>query len=72
MTLRNGGVLTANVPIPPGNMLNPAGDAELTRKFLALSENVLGKARAQSAIETILSVDTMPDLASLLSALAPS
>ena len=72
VTLRNGGVLTANVPIPPGNMLNPAGDAELTRKFLALSEAVLGRARAQRAIETILGVDTMPDLGSLLSSLAPS
>ncbi len=72
VTLRNGSVLTANVPIPPGNMLNPAGDAELTRKFLALSETVLGGARAQRAIETILSVDTMPDLGSLLNSLAPS
>jgi 2-methylcitrate dehydratase len=71
MTLRNGSVLTANVPIPPGNMLNPAGDAELTRKFLALSEAVLGRARAQRAIETILSVDTMPDLGNLLNSLAP-
>ena len=71
MTLRNGSVLTANVPIPPGNMLNPAGDAELTRKFLALSEAVLGRARAQRAIETILSVDTMRDLGNLLNSLAP-
>jgi 2-methylcitrate dehydratase len=72
VTLRNSSVLTANVPIPPGNMLNPAGDAELTRKFLALSEAVLGRARAQRAIETILSVDTMPDLGNLLNSLAPS
>ena len=72
VTSRNGRVLTANVPIPPGNMLNPAGDAELTRKFLALSENVLGRARAQRAIETILSVDTMPDLGNLLNSLAPA
>jgi hypothetical protein len=60
------------MPIPPGNMLNPAGDAELTRKFLALSENVLGKARAQRAIEVVLAVDTMPNLAVLLVALSPS
>jgi 2-methylcitrate dehydratase len=70
--LQNGTVLTANVPIPPGNMLNPAGDAELTRKFLALSENVLGKARAEKAIEVILAVDTMPNLGMLLDALAPA
>ncbi len=70
--LQNGTVLTANVPIPPGNMLNPAGDAELTRKFLALSETVLGKARAQRAIEIILSADTMPDLGDLLNSVSPS
>jgi hypothetical protein len=53
-------------------MLNPAGDAELMRKFLALSESVLGGARAQRAVETILAVDTMTDLGALLDALAPA
>ena len=72
VTLGNGTVLTASVPIPPGNMLNPAGDAELTRKFLALADTVLGSARAHNAIAVILAVDTMPDLGSLLTALAPS
>jgi 2-methylcitrate dehydratase len=72
VTLRNGTVLTASVPIPPGNMLNPAGDAELTRKFLALSQAVLGSERAQSAVDVILAVDTMPDLGNLLNALSPS
>jgi 2-methylcitrate dehydratase len=70
--LQNGTVLTARVPIPPGNMLNPAGDPELTRKFLALAEAVLGPTRAQKAIELILAVDTMPDLGNLLKALSPS
>jgi 2-methylcitrate dehydratase len=72
VTLRNGTVLTANVPIPPGNMLNPAGDTDLTRKFLTLSEGVLGKARARKAIEVILAVETLPNLGNLLEALAPS
>jgi 2-methylcitrate dehydratase len=72
VVLQNGTVLKASVPIPPGNMLNPAGDAELNRKFLALSENVLGKQRAQEAIAAILAVDAMPDLGPLLSALAPA
>jgi 2-methylcitrate dehydratase len=70
--LQNGTVLAANMPIPPGNMLNPAGDADLTRKFLALSEGVLGRERAQRAIEVILAVDTMSDLGNLLNALSPS
>jgi 2-methylcitrate dehydratase len=72
VTLQNGTVLAADMPIPPGNILNPAGDADLTRKFLALSEGVLGRERAQSAIEVILAVDTMPDLGNLLNALSPS
>jgi hypothetical protein len=70
--LQNGTVLTARVPIPPGNMLNPAGDPDLTRKFLSLADGVLGQARAQKAIELILAVDTMPDLGNLLGALSPS
>jgi 2-methylcitrate dehydratase len=70
--LVNGSRLTANFPIPPGNMLNPASDTDLTRKFLTLSEAVLGRDRAQKAIETILAVDTIPDLGSLLGALSPS
>ena len=70
--LRNGTALSAKVPIPPGNMLNPAGDADLSRKFLALSESVLGRARAQQAIETVLAVDTANNLGNLLSALAPA
>jgi 2-methylcitrate dehydratase len=72
VALRDGSVLKANVPIPPGNMLNPADDAELTRKFLALSAAVLGAQRAQRAVEQILAVDTMPGLATLLDALSPA
>ncbi len=72
VTLQDGTVLTASVPIPPGNMLNPAGDADLTRKFLALTESVLGRARAQRAVDVVLAVDSMPDLANLLNALAPA
>jgi hypothetical protein len=45
VVLRNGSVLNASVPIPPGSMLNPAGDSELTTKFVALSEAVLGNVR---------------------------
>ena len=69
---RDGTVLKANVPIPPGNMLNPADDAELTRKFLALSTGVLGRQRAQRAVELILAVDTTPGLGTLVDALSPS
>ena len=70
--LTDGHVLAASVPIPPGNMLNPADDAALTRKFLALSEPVLGAERARKAIDAVLAVDTMADLGGLLGALAPA
>jgi 2-methylcitrate dehydratase len=69
---RDGTVLKTNVPIPPGNMLNPADDAELTKKFLALSTGVLSRRRAQRAVELILAVDTTPGLGTLVDALSPS
>ena len=69
---RDGRVHNASVPIPPGSMLNPADDASLERKFLALSERVLGRARAEAAIEAILSIDTMPSLENLVNAVTPS
>jgi 2-methylcitrate dehydratase len=65
---RGGAVLIAKVPIPPGAMQNPPDDAALSRKFLALCEPVLGRARAEAAVETILSVDSMPDLGKLMAA----
>jgi 2-methylcitrate dehydratase len=69
---RAGRVYSASVPIPPGSMLNPADDASLIRKFFALSERVLGRARAQQAIEVTLSLDTVPSLEDLLTAVTPS
>jgi 2-methylcitrate dehydratase len=68
---RAGRVSSADIPIPPGSMSNPPDDASLARKFLALSESVLGRARAEQAIETILSLDTMPRIGKLLDAITP-
>jgi hypothetical protein len=42
------------------------------RKFLTLSESVLGRARAQQAIEVTLSLDTKPNLENLLTAITSS
>jgi hypothetical protein len=44
---------------------NPADDAILGRKFTALSESVLGKARREKAIEVALSVDRLTNLGEL-------
>jgi 2-methylcitrate dehydratase len=69
--LTNGKVLRANVPVPPGDMRNPADDASLDRKFFALSEKVLGPQRAQRATGIIRSIDSTNDLGVLVSAIVP-
>jgi len=68
--LASGQVLKANVPIPPGDMRNPADDAKLATKFLALSEKVLGPERARKAVGIIRSVETMTDLGTLVGAVS--
>lgn len=68
--LRNGGVLKAEFPQPPGSLRNPADDESVMRKFLTLSENILGKQRAQQAAEVILSVEKMTDLGELVKAIS--
>ena len=68
--LRNGSVLRAELPAPPGSMQNPADEEILGKKFLALSKNVLGSVRAQKAAEIILSVERTSNLKDLLSAVA--
>lgn len=69
---RAGKAYNSSVPIPPGSMLNPADDASLIRKFLTLSEDVLGRARAQQTIEMAFSIDKAPSLENFLTALTPS
>src|SRR5207245_2232769 len=60
--LRDGSVLKAELAAPPGSLENPADDGLLGRKFMALAENGLGKARAEKAIEMALSVDRLTNL----------
>ena len=66
--LKNGSVLKSELAAPPGSMENPADEEILGKKFLPLAEKVLGKARAQKAIEVILSADRAANLKDLLSA----
>lgn len=68
VTSRSGQTYNAGVPIPPGNIRNPADDTSVAKKFTTLAESVLGRARSQQAIEAILSIDRMPQLEKLLSA----
>jgi 2-methylcitrate dehydratase len=69
--LISGRVVTTNVPIPPGDMRNPADDASLSKKFFALSEKVLGAERARRAADTLRAIDTLADLGGLISAVSP-
>jgi 2-methylcitrate dehydratase len=69
--LSGGRVVRANVPIPPGDMRNPADDASLDRKFFSLSDRVLGHERAQRAAQVIRAIDSLADLGVLLSAVSP-
>jgi 2-methylcitrate dehydratase len=68
--LASGRVVMANVPIPPGDMRNPADEASLSKKFFALSEKVLGPERARRAAETLRAIDTLADLSGLISAVS--
>jgi len=72
ITSGGGRVYSAYVPIPPGNIRNPADDASVEKKFATLAETVLGRARSQQAIDAILSIDAMPRLENLLSAVTPA
>jgi 2-methylcitrate dehydratase len=69
--LMSGRVVAANVPIPPGDMRNPADDASLSKKFFALSEKLLGLERARRAADTLRAIDTLADLGDLISAVSP-
>jgi len=68
--LRNGNACGAKVPYPPGHVQNPLSGDGLMRKFLALSESVLGRDRARQAAEMILEVDKLFDLSPLVRALS--
>jgi len=66
--LRNSSVLRAELAAPPGSLENPADEAILSKKFLALSEKALGKTRAEKAIEAILAVERTSNLKDLVRA----
>lgn len=54
VTLRDGTVLTKEVPFPKGDPRNPMTDAEIGEKFRALSSDVLSPSRQQQAIDVAL------------------
>jgi 2-methylcitrate dehydratase len=71
VTTRTGAIHRGELLYGPGSVRNPADDASLTRKFVSNVEGVLGRDRADRAVETILQVDRMSGLGELLEAIAP-
>jgi 2-methylcitrate dehydratase len=68
--LRDGIKKRAKMPYGPGHTRNPVSEAEVARKFHALSDDVLGAERARKAAEMILHIDELPNAGSLMEALA--
>jgi 2-methylcitrate dehydratase len=64
--LRNGNVVKVEVPYPVGHEKNPTDDAMLIKKFLTLSESILGRQRANRAIEVILSIENASNLSTFV------
>ena len=62
--LRDGRVLTEELPYPKGDYRNPFSDAELCEKFRALTGAALSAAQQQRLMECALGVSrcSVPDL----------
>jgi len=59
--LRNGAELSRATPFPKGDPRNPLSDGELLAKAQGLIGPVLGTDHAGRLIDTIMSLDTLPD-----------
>ena len=57
VTTRSGRRYTERAEYPKGHAENPMTDADVERKFRNLSEDVLGRARAAGALETLWRLD---------------
>ncbi|MFQ5850397.1 MAG: MmgE/PrpD family protein [Candidatus Binatia bacterium] len=60
--LRNGNILRAEIPHPPGHAQNPLSEGETVKKFLDLAEGSLGRERAHRAAQMILRVDELSNI----------
>ncbi len=64
--------LCEEILYPPGHTENPVGEAEIVKKFCALSENVLGAEKTKKVCDIVLHMEAAPNLAPLLEALCPA
>ena len=67
--LRGGKTLFAEVPYPPGHCRNPLSDKELVKKFLTLASGAMDEDQANRAVDMILNVERLSNLAPLADAL---
>jgi 2-methylcitrate dehydratase PrpD len=69
--LEDGECLQASTTVVRGVPQNPLSETELAEKFHALTEPVIGKARALALYQQVSAIDAETDFRSLLDALAP-
>ena len=73
VTLRQGKTLRAEIPYAPGHTRNPVGEADITKKFHALADEVVGEGKARRAADMILHLEERGNVGALMETLvAPS
>jgi 2-methylcitrate dehydratase PrpD len=70
ITLKDGRSHTCRIDHCIGSAANPMTDAQLTAKFAALAEPVIGAVRSKALIEQSWTVETMADVGELTRAAA--
>ncbi|MGH8639167.1 MAG: MmgE/PrpD family protein, partial [Burkholderiales bacterium] len=63
--LRDGGCVVGEAGGDKGDLSQPKTDAEISDKFLALTEGVLGARRANAALEALWRLEAMPDVTAI-------
>ena len=72
ITLQDGSKLSGRADHPKGETVNPMTEADLIAKFLDLTGNVIGRDRAEQAIELILGLEKLDSLEGLLALMRPA
>lgn len=67
ITLKNGEVITKQIDYPIGDFKNPFDSAMADRKFLTLTEDVLGNSTSSRLLENIHNLDSLEDINILFS-----
>lgn len=71
ITLQDGRKLSGRGDQPKGETVNPMTETDLSTKFLDLTTTVIGKGKAEQAIELVLGLEKLDSLETLLALMAP-